>query len=126
MAPGGVVAHSSSWTPAAFEPEESSSEERVLSSGTNQRHELMFQNFVMNEGSKKTRLRTFLTDPPAGNAAEDIRGGAEILEPEDSLVLCLVVVVSVVWDSWFAPLPRRSRRQFWLTSVAAASRATRI
>ena len=48
LAPAGIVAHSSSWTPAAFELEESGTPTSVV-----------FQNFLMEEGSKETKLRTF-------------------------------------------------------------------
>ena len=49
MAHARVVAHPSSWTPAACELEESSS------SKEQQGHEMMFQNFLMGEGSKETQ-----------------------------------------------------------------------
>ena len=52
MAPAGVVAHSSSWTPAAYELEECASSEEAS-------HEVLFQNFLMVGGSKETRLCTF-------------------------------------------------------------------
>ena len=52
MAPAGVVAHSSSWTRAAYELEECASSEEAS-------HEVLFQNFLMDGGSKETRLCTF-------------------------------------------------------------------
>ena len=52
MAPPGVVAHPSSWTPAAYELEECSSSEEAS-------HEVMYQNFLLVGGSKETRLCTF-------------------------------------------------------------------
>ena len=52
MARGGVVAHSSSWTRAAYELEECSSSEEAS-------HEVLFQNFLMAGGSKEIRLCTF-------------------------------------------------------------------
>ena len=52
MAPAGVVAHSSSWTPAAYELEECASSEEAS-------HEVLYQNFLMVGGSKETRLCTF-------------------------------------------------------------------
>ena len=52
MAPAGVVAHSSSWTPAAYELEECASSEEAS-------HEVLFQNFLIVGGSKETMLCTF-------------------------------------------------------------------
>ena len=71
MAPAGVVAHSSSWTPAAYELEESApwnSHIGGLSELPDGRRE---------QGDK---VENFLMDPTAGNAAGN-RGGAETLEP---------------------------------------------
>ena len=51
MAPGGVVAHSSSWKRAAYELEECASSSEAS-------HEVLFQNFLM-VGGKETRLCTF-------------------------------------------------------------------
>ena len=51
MAHGGVVAHTSSWTPAAYELEESSPPLTPTLA--------VFQNLLMEEGSKGTRLCAF-------------------------------------------------------------------
>ena len=51
MAPAGVVAHSSSWTLAAYELEESRRRRTRTSAD--------FQNFLMDEGSKETKLSSF-------------------------------------------------------------------
>ena len=103
MAPAGVVAHSSSWTPAAYELEESAPRWRTPHIGGTVSE---LPDGWREQGDK---VENFLMDPTAGNAAGK-RGGAEILEPwtssccqrsqwsPSSLVLCLVVVVSVFWD----------------------------
>ena len=118
MAPAGVVTHSSSWTPAAYELEESApcnSHIGGLSELPDGRRE---------QGDK---VENFLMDPTAGNAAGN-RGGPEILEPwtssccqrsqwsPSSLVLCLVVVVSVFWDfgSLYLKASRRPSGQLLL------------
>ena len=51
IALGGVVAHPSSWTRAAYELEECASSEEAS-------HKVLFQEFLILGGSKETRLCT--------------------------------------------------------------------
>ena len=58
MAPAGVVAHSSSWTPAAYELEECSSSEEAS-------HEVLYQNFLMVWREQGDKVVYVLTGPTA-------------------------------------------------------------
>ena len=100
MAPAGVVAHSSSWTPATRELEVSAPWNSHIGG---------LSELPVGRREQGDKVESFLMDPTAGNAAGN-QGGAEVLEPwtssccqrsqwsPSSLVLCLVVVVSVFWD----------------------------
>ena len=90
--------------------------------------EVVFQKFLMDEGSKETRLSTFWRIRPLANHGG--RGSAEILEPRSSSccqrslstlssLLHCVVMVSMFRDFWFI-LPQCVAASLVLTVAAAA------
>ena len=92
MAPGGVVAHSSSWTPAAYELEESSPLSRVLCPLDSARGHGSGLPGEEGHGDKVVYILICLT---AGNAA-GYRGGFINAGIEDILVLPAISVVSLL------------------------------
>ena len=92
MAPAGVVAHTSSWTPAAYELDESSPLSRVLTSLGSARDHVSELPDGEGQGDKVVYILMGLT---AGNAA-GYRGGVINTGIEDILVLPAVTVVSYI------------------------------